>query len=85
MNPTLTPDELAAITGGMVQPKRQLDELLARGFWRARLVRGKIVLERAHYEAVCGGAVAPGRAPVDNARPRVKPHAPPRSPVSAPA
>ncbi len=82
MTLSLAPAELQEITGGLVQPKRQLDELLARGFWRARLVRGKVLLERAHYEAVCAGAVAPGRAPADNARPRVQPHAPQRSPVS---
>jgi PRTRC genetic system ThiF family protein len=48
-----------------LQPRRQLEELHRRGFWRARLSRDHKVsiLEREHYEAVCRGAVDPaGRA-----------------------
>ncbi len=53
---TLSVDELIRITG-YEQPNRQLNELLDRGFWRARLQKGEVILERAHYEAVCAGAV----------------------------
>jgi len=40
------------------QPARQLEELHRRGFWRAvrSRVTGQVVLERAHYDAVCAGA-----------------------------
>ena len=68
---TLDKDELVALTG-LMQPRRQVEELLARGFWRARLVHGEAVLERAHYEAVCAGAVAPGTKEADNFRPRLR-------------
>lgn len=66
---TLTPAELERLTGGLTQPRRQLTELRARGFWRARLVRGELILERAHYEAVCAGALPPG-APAGDTRTR---------------
>jgi len=65
----LTAAELERLTGGLTQPRRQLTELRAQGFWRARLVRGQVILERAHYEAVCAGALPPGDRPADN-RPR---------------
>ena len=70
----LTPAEIQSIAGGLTQPRRQLAELHARGFWRARLGRdGKVVLERAHYEAVCAGALPAGQQRADtDARPRVK-------------
>ncbi len=56
----LTDAEIDAITGGLTQPQRQLEELRARGFWRVRLSRAhRVILERAHYEAVCAGAVQP--------------------------
>ena len=62
----LSEDELRTITR-YSQPSRQLDELLRQGFHRARKGRfGSVLLERAHYEAVCAGRVA-----VD--APRVKP------------
>lgn len=54
----LTDTEVEAIAGGLTQPQRQLEELRRAGFWRARLSRAhKVILERAHYEAVCAGAV----------------------------
>lgn len=63
---TLTEDEIRAITGNLVQPSRQLAELHRRGFWRARLgVDHQVVLERAHYEAVCAGALQPSWQPGD--------------------
>lgn len=63
---TLTADELRTLTG-YAQPSKQLAELHRQGFHRARIGRiGGIVLERAHYEAVCAC-----RVPADV--PRVRP------------
>lgn len=60
----LTAAELVALTG-YSQPAKQLDELRRQGFWRARRnILGLVVLERAHYDAVCHGATfVPERAP----------------------
>lgn len=59
---TLSPDELYKLTG-CVQQAAQLRELHRQGFWRARRLptSGDVVLERAHYEAVCSGQTAPGK------------------------
>jgi hypothetical protein len=55
MSITLTPEELAAITG-YEQPCKQLQTLKARGFYRAYIARkGGVVLERTHYESVTRG------------------------------
>lgn len=56
MEARLTSVEVQQITGYR-QPGKQLAELLAMGFWRARRSRltGAVILERAHYEAVCRG------------------------------
>lgn len=55
---TLEPDELRRITG-YARPSDQVTELLKQGFYRARRARdGSVVLERAHYDAVCRGASA---------------------------
>lgn len=52
---TLTPDELHALTRYR-RAGDQLRELHLQGFSRARLGRdGSVILERAHYEAVCQG------------------------------
>lgn len=56
MTLTLQPDELAAITG-YEQATKQLNVLHRRGFNRAFIGRKGVVLERAHYEAVCRGEV----------------------------
>ena len=72
MSLTLTPEEVKEVCGGLLQPRRQLDELLRRGFWRARLVRGAVVIERAHYEAVCAGALQTTRIAGDTSRPQVR-------------
>lgn len=67
---TLTPDELAALTGYKA-PSRQLAELHRQGFWRARRsVLGSVILERAHYEAVSRGADSKPAA--DAPRPRLR-------------
>ncbi len=54
---TLSYAEIQAITG-YVQPAAQLAELLRRGFDRARRSSrtGMVIVERAHYDAVCAGA-----------------------------
>lgn len=53
--PLLTAEEVAALTGYAL-PGKQVQELRKQGFWRARRnAAGTVVLERAHYEAVCAG------------------------------
>lgn len=68
MDPIFTPEELVRLTGYR-QAARQLATLHAQGFHRARRnALGDVVLERAHYDAVCAGgpaaAAAPARPPV---------------------
>jgi hypothetical protein len=54
---TLTDDELLELTR-YSRPSDQLRALHKRGFSRAYLDRfGQVVLERAHFLAVCSGAV----------------------------
>lgn len=63
---TLTEPELIELTR-YNRAAQQLAVLHLRGFARAFIGRdGKVVLERAHYEAVC-------RCELQTARPRVKP------------
>ncbi|MGK2897245.1 MAG: DUF4224 domain-containing protein [Burkholderiaceae bacterium] len=51
----LSEAELFAITR-YTMPSKQLAELHRQGFYRARMGRvGGVLLERAHYEAVCAG------------------------------
>lgn len=53
----LTKGEIRTLTG-CAHAQAQLDELRRQGFHRARRNRlGQVVLERAHYEAVCRGDV----------------------------
>lgn len=63
---TLTDAELREITGGYKRPADQLAFLRARGFERATLHRGRVLLTRAHFEAVEAGRREPER-------PKVKP------------
>lgn len=58
MSLTLSPDEIAQLCPGLTQPAAKLRHLREQGFVRARLTGGEIVLERAHYEAVCRGEFA---------------------------
>jgi len=51
---TMTPIEIEQITGYKA-PTKQLSVLHERGFVRAYVGRHGVVLERAHYEAVCRG------------------------------
>ena len=54
----LTADEVQALAGGYSRPGHQLAELHRQGFWRARRspITGQVIVERAHYDAVCAGA-----------------------------
>ena len=59
----LDADELERVTGYKT-PKRQEKELHRQGFYRARIaVTGNVILERAHYDAVCAGA-KPAKEPI---------------------
>lgn len=64
MSLMLSADEIREITGGYVQPSKQLAELHRMGYYRARrsALTGAVLLDRAHYEAVNGGDV-PKRQP----------------------
>jgi hypothetical protein len=64
--------EIAALTGDMVLPRCQVRLLQQRGFVRARLERGKVVLERAHYEAVCRGEFGGPAKAEQVARPQLR-------------
>lgn len=58
----LDAEELESVTGYKT-PRRQVKELHRRGFYRARIaVTGNVILERAHYDAVCVGET-PAKAP----------------------
>ncbi|WP_295851042.1 DUF4224 domain-containing protein [uncultured Xylophilus sp.] len=54
----LSEEELFAITGYQL-PTKQLNVLHRRGFSRAFIGRNGVVLERAHYDAVCRGSGSP--------------------------
>lgn len=73
---TLSELEIRAITGYQ-RPSDQLAELLRRGFDRARRSSrtGMVIVERAHYDAVCAGT-RQARAP--EIRPRLVKTAPNR-------
>lgn len=57
-------EEIRALTGAK-WPSRQLKILLDGGFFRARIVDGRVLLERAHYQAVCESTAS--------RRPKVRP------------
>lgn len=71
---TLSREEIQRLTGGYKRASDQLAELHRQGFFRARLgrVTGQVILERAHYDAVCAGAMAHMQAPA-GPRPRLRP------------
>lgn len=69
MSITLTPEEIFDLTG-LTLPRCQVKRLKEQGFSRARLARGRAVLERAHYESVCRGEFTAGGQARDTARPR---------------
>ncbi len=63
----LTAAELVELTN-YSQAHAQLEELRRQGFVRARRSRlGTVILERAHYEAVCAGTFG-GRVPEPEVR-----------------
>jgi hypothetical protein len=69
MSLCLAPEEIVELTG-LTLPRCQVRRLQEQGFARARLVRGKAVLERAHYDAVCRGEFAPAQSTRDTSGPR---------------
>lgn len=73
--PLLSEHEIVDLCCGLTQPARQLAFLHERGFARAYLFRGRVCLERAHYDAVCRGQFGHAPASADNDRPRLKSHA----------
>lgn len=69
MSITLDDSELIALTG-YERPSKQLAELIRHGFYRARIGRfNKVVLERAHFEAVCASHEPAANAPPPKVRP----------------
>jgi hypothetical protein len=70
----LSEEELIELTDYR-QPAKQLEVLREQGFWRARrsLVTGGVILERAHYEAVCAGETRPGRGGKQRPEPELHP------------
>lgn len=70
MSVILSEDELQALTG-YKRPQDRVDELQRQGFYRARRAPsdGSVILERAHYDAVCAGARKPAEEP--RLRPRM--------------
>ncbi len=76
MTITLSPEEIEALTGYRLAA-RQLDMLHRAGFYRARLgPTGSVILERAHYDAVCAGIQQPARPKINPPRDAKRPHAP---------
>jgi hypothetical protein len=58
----LSPEEVQDAAGGYLRPADQLRELHARGFTRAyipKVGRKRVILERAHYDAVVRGQYGP--------------------------
>ena len=54
MSIVLSPEEIEEITQYKL-PTMQLNELRKKGFYRARMGRRGVVLERGHYEAIVAG------------------------------
>lgn len=67
---TLTAAELDELCPEVTQPAARVRRLHAEGFVRARLSDGRVILERAHYDAVCRGEFGQGKKPAHN-EPRV--------------
>ena len=62
MDLILSTEEIVALTGYKA-PTMQVGELRRQGFYRARVGRRGVVLERSHYEAVTRGQDAAAPAP----------------------
>ena len=54
MSIVLSPGEIEALTQ-YKSPTMQLNELRRQGFYRARMGRRGVVLERGHYDAIVAG------------------------------
>lgn len=69
----LTTEEVEEITG-YKRPLDQLAELHRQGFYRGRRspTTGRIILERAHYLAVCEGAKPSNEPRVRAQQPRLR-------------
>jgi len=73
----LTEAEVIETAGGYVRPADQLRELHARGFTRAafsRIGRRRVLLERAHYDAVVRGQYAAPQQPTEPQRQAPRPN-----------
>jgi hypothetical protein len=68
---TLAEAEIAELCPDITQPAARVRRLHDEGFSRARLCDGKVILERAHYEAVCRGEFGADSKKVHNS-PRLK-------------
>lgn len=67
MSIVLSDEEIEQVTG-YKWASRQLKELLRQGFFRARMSpAGRVLVERAHFEAVSAGSRA------EHNRPKVRP------------
>jgi len=65
----LSPEEVFDASGGYKRPADQLKALHARGFVRAYIPavgKKRVVLERAHHDAVVRGQFGPAPAPAAN-------------------
>ncbi len=73
-SPTLSAEEVRSLCGGYVQPSKQLKMLHELGYWRAWRSRltGKVILERAHAEAVGRGQDAKMQAPALRPAPKLR-------------
>ncbi|MBK1615399.1 hypothetical protein CKO44_18220 [Rubrivivax gelatinosus] len=73
----LSPEEVRELSGGYLRAADQLRALRQRGFHRAyRSQRtGRVVVERAHYDAVAAGRTGTGDHGA-SARPKLRPVAP---------
>jgi hypothetical protein len=73
----LSEPEIVEASGGYTQPVRQLRELHARGFTRAfipKVGRKRVVVERAHYDAVVRGQFAQQQPEQLQERPAPRPN-----------
>lgn len=68
MSLTLTESELQEVTGGYTRQADQLRVLRERGFFRAAILHGQLVLERSHYDAITRAQLGGG----ESSRPRLK-------------
>lgn len=70
----LSEAEIVELSGGYKRPCDQLRSLQSRGYYRAwrSPLTGRVVLERAHAEAVASGATLMNTPAANDSRPRPK-------------